>query len=102
MSFNSLAHILKELRNRYPALGQRWEEAQQLAQWDKAVGPGIAKHARALRVEDGILWVEVDHPLWKAEIHHRRGQILERLKALADPSKQTAIQDIRCTEKRGR
>lgn len=100
MSFNSLAQIMKELRARYPALGIRWDEAQQLAQWEKAVGPGIAKHAKALRVEEGVLWIEVDHPLWKAEIHHRRGQILERLKTLSDAAKSTLINDIRCIDQR--
>ena len=100
MSFNSLAQIMTLLRNRYPALGNRWDEAQQLAQWEKAVGPGIAKHAKALRVEEGVLWVEVDHPLWKAEIHNRRGQILEKLKNLADAPKEVTITDIRCMDTR--
>ena len=100
MPFNSLAQIMKELRGRYPALGARWDEARQLAQWEKAVGPGIAKHTKALRVEEGVLWIEADHPLWKAEVHNRRAQILEKLRALADAPQMHLITEIRCTDSR--
>ena len=79
MSFESLDHILRAIRNRYPALSKKMTEAEALARWETAVGPQIARHARAVRVQDGVLWVEVDHPIWKSELHHRKRQILDRL-----------------------
>jgi hypothetical protein len=30
-------------------------------------------------VEQGVLHVEVAHPIWRSELHHRRRQILEIL-----------------------
>jgi predicted nucleic acid-binding Zn ribbon protein len=79
VSFNRLGDILGKLRQRYPALSKRMKEAEALTRWEQAVGPAIAKHSRAVRVQDGVLWVEVDHPIWKSELHHRKRQILEIL-----------------------
>ncbi len=79
MSFSKFTDILKALRQRYPALSNRLEEAEALSRWDAAVGPAISKHSRAIQVKDGVLWVEVDHPVWKSELHHRKRQILEKL-----------------------
>lgn len=85
MGFDKLADILKKLSALHPALGKRIEEADCLSQWDKAVGPQIAKHARALKVQDSILWVEVDHPIWKTELHYQKRQILERMNPPGSP-----------------
>jgi predicted nucleic acid-binding Zn ribbon protein len=79
MSFGKLTDILRMLGTKYPALTKRIGEAQALGRWEKAVGPVIGKHTRAIRVENGVLWVEVDHPAWKSELHHRKRQILDLL-----------------------
>ena len=92
MSFFKLADILKKLKSGNPALSQRIEEADALSRWEGAVGPQIAKHARAIRVQDSILWIEVDHPIWKAELHYRKRQILDRLNAVGSTA--VAIQDL--------
>jgi predicted nucleic acid-binding Zn ribbon protein len=42
----------------------------------------MARHTRTIRVQDAVLWVEVDHPIWKSELHHRKRQILDRLNAI--------------------
>ena len=80
MPFDRLIDILKKQgKLRYPLLTQRMEEAEALGRWEIAVGPAIAKHSRAIRVVDGVLWVEVDHPIWRSELHHRKKQILDIL-----------------------
>jgi predicted nucleic acid-binding Zn ribbon protein len=79
MAFDRLFDILKLARLKYPVLDKRVEEAEALSRWEKAVGPAIAKHARAIRVQESVLWVEVDHPIWKSELHHRKRQILDIL-----------------------
>ncbi|MCM2323964.1 MAG: DUF721 domain-containing protein [Oligoflexia bacterium] len=76
MGFNGLNDIIKQVRERFPVLSRRISEAEALSRWEVAVGPLIAKHSRAIRVQDGVLWVEVDHPIWKSELHHRKRQIL--------------------------
>jgi predicted nucleic acid-binding Zn ribbon protein len=79
MGFDSIKDILAKIRARNPALQKRLEEAIAVESWEKAVGPQIARHARALKVDQGTLWVEVDHSVWKTELHHRKRQILEKL-----------------------
>jgi len=71
--------ILRKLQSKNPLLKQRIEEAGALSRWEKAVGAQIAKHTRAIQVKDSVLWVEVDHPIWKSELHHRKRQILAAL-----------------------
>ena len=79
MSFFKLAEILKKLQAANPVLSKRMDEAEAVSRWEAAVGPQIAKHARALRIQDSVLWIEVDHPIWKTELHYRKRQILENL-----------------------
>jgi hypothetical protein len=79
MGFNRFDDILRLLGKKYPVLSKRIGESRALGRWEKAVGSVIAKHARAIRVENAVLWVEVDHPIWKSELHHRKRQILEIL-----------------------
>ena len=76
---DSLSDIFKKIRARYPVLSQRVIEAEALGRWETAVGPAIAKHTRSLKVQDRVLWVEVDHPIWRSELHYRKNQILKIL-----------------------
>ena len=87
MAFDKLVDILNKLRNQNPVLSKRIEESDAVSRWEEAVGAQIAKHARAVRVQDGILWIEVDHPIWKTELHYRKRQILDRLNTKSDSVK---------------
>lgn len=84
MAFDKLMDVMKALQARYPAFSKRMREVEALSRWEQAVGPAIAKHARAVRVKDGVLWIEVDHPIWKTELHHRKRQILQALNQRTD------------------
>jgi predicted nucleic acid-binding Zn ribbon protein len=77
--FDSLSDVLQKLASRYPSLGKRITEATAVSKWPEAVGETIAKHAHAMKVERSELWIEVDHPIWQSELHHRKRQILDRL-----------------------
>jgi hypothetical protein len=79
MPLEKLLDIFKKVGMRYPLLTKRMEEAEALGRWEQAVGAAIAKHTRAIRVQDAVLWVEVDHPIWQSELHHRKRQILDIL-----------------------
>lgn len=79
MGLFSFSDILKKLQAQNPSLRKRIEEASAVQHWEKAVGPLIAKHAQATRVDAGTLYVEVDHSIWKTELHHRKSQILAKL-----------------------
>lgn len=73
---DSLKNILLKARARFPRFSKRLDEAEALGRWDLAVGPAISRHATPCRVEEGILFVEVSHPIWRTELHHRKRQIL--------------------------
>lgn len=79
MGMDRFSDILKKLQGMYPSFGKRLSEAESLSRWTASVGPAISKHSRAIRVQDKVLWVEVDHPIWKTELHHRKRQILDLL-----------------------
>jgi predicted nucleic acid-binding Zn ribbon protein len=79
MGFDRIGEILKKIQRKNPVLKQRVTEATSLSRWSEAVGSQIAKHSRAIRVQEGVLWIEVDHPIWKSELHYRKRQILELL-----------------------
>jgi predicted nucleic acid-binding Zn ribbon protein len=83
---DSLTEILKLLKNRYPTFSKRIVESEALGRWEVAVGPTIAKHTRVIKVQDAVLWVEVDHPIWKSELHYRKEQILKILNEGSAPS----------------
>lgn len=47
--------------------------------WDKLVGEQIARRARPLRFRQGILEVQVDHPVWMQQLQMLKPKILEKL-----------------------
>ena len=91
MGFERLSEILKKIQERYPDYSKRLNEAHAVSHWEKAVGVQIAKHARPMSVKDGVLLVEVDHPIWRSELHHRKKQILNALNAKASENPQGEV-----------
>ena len=81
MIFESLLDIIRKAQDHHPTFSIRLAEAEALGRWPIAVGEVIAKHARAIRVKDSVLWVEVEHPIWRSELHYRKQQILDILNA---------------------
>ena len=79
MAFKTLSEVLKNVRSKYPGFSRRMQEAEAVSRWSKAVGESISRHTRARCVRQGVLWVEVDHPIWKTELHYRKPQILSVL-----------------------
>jgi predicted nucleic acid-binding Zn ribbon protein len=79
MKLDSILDIMRKAQKRHPAFAQRLVEAEALGRWKFAVGDMIAKHAHAIRVQNSILWVEVGHPIWRAELMYRKQQILDNL-----------------------
>src|SRR3954454_13552274 len=83
MGLESLLDILKKAQESHPSFKLRLAEAEALERWKLAVGEVIEKHAKAIRVQNGVLWVEVQHPIWKSELHYRKQQILDILNGKA-------------------
>lgn len=76
MSLDSLLDVIRKAQKRNKAFAQRMEEAGALGRWEIAVGEVIARHSKAIRVQNSVLWVEVAHPIWRAELTYRKHQIL--------------------------
>jgi predicted nucleic acid-binding Zn ribbon protein len=51
--------------------------------WDEAVGEQVAKHARPLRLDEGVLVVEVDEPAWATQMTFLAATVRERLATVA-------------------
>ncbi len=75
----SLSKVLGRLFNKNPELVSGIEEVKILACWETAVGPLIAKHARAVKLVMDALWVEVDHPIWKQELNSNKIVALSKM-----------------------
>jgi len=91
MSFDGLSDILKKVREKYPVFSRRLSESNAMRIWEDVVGAQVSKHARPIKVERSVLWLEVDHPIWKSEIHLRKNQILEKLNAELKKDPQSAM-----------
>ena len=79
MQLDSLFQIIQKAQKRYPSFSARLAEAEALGRWEVAVGALIARNAKAVKVHATVLWVEVAHPIWRAELHYRKKQILDIL-----------------------
>ncbi|MDB6056496.1 MAG: hypothetical protein JWO95_340 [Verrucomicrobiales bacterium] len=67
--------VLKTLR-----IDQRLAETEILKVWTSQMDPNIVAHAHPVGLRNGTLMVNVDNPVWHAEIvRYRRHEILERL-----------------------
>jgi predicted nucleic acid-binding Zn ribbon protein len=52
-------------------------------QWEDAVGPAVAAHARPVSLADGILVVAVDQPGWATQLRYLANDLLGRLAEVA-------------------
>lgn len=77
----NLPRILLRLISQVPALKAGVQEAQILELWPKAVGPALAKHTKAFSIKNQTLMVEVDHPIWKQELHANKSLALQQMNA---------------------
>ncbi len=76
---DSISKVIKKLLKSNPKLHQGILEAELLTTWNEEVGPAIAKHTRAYQCKNRTLFVEVDHPIWKQELHANQQKILQKL-----------------------
>jgi predicted nucleic acid-binding Zn ribbon protein len=78
MEVTSLRQALHRLLRAWGVNG-RVRENQAVACWDEIVGPLLAEHTQALRVEDGKIFIRVSSSSWKTELLFVKREIIERL-----------------------
>jgi predicted nucleic acid-binding Zn ribbon protein len=49
-------------------LEQRLQQSQVFFLWPQIVGTDIARHAQPVRLQNGLLVIAVDHPVWLQEL----------------------------------
>ena len=71
---NTLGSLLKAR-----GLGSRLDEYRVFGQWEKSVGPVIARHARPQIVRGKKLTLIVDSPAWMQQLSLLKPQIIEKV-----------------------
>lgn len=96
--------ILQKVSGKYPSFKKRMAEAEAFQRWAAAVGPIIAQKTQPVAVKNQVLIVEVGHPVWRSELHHRKRDILKILNDVSkfDIGDTEVIQDLWFVEPRGR
>jgi predicted nucleic acid-binding Zn ribbon protein len=54
-----------------------------LLQWKEIAGEGIAKHAEAKEIKDGVLFLKVENAVWRSQLFALRGDLLQKINAYA-------------------
>ncbi len=70
----SLDSVMKSLRGT-----DRIQIGGVFGRWDDAVGESVAAHVRPVRLDQGVLTVEVDDPAWATQVRFLTGTIIDRL-----------------------
>lgn len=95
---NSISGVLPGL------LRQRgWEYQLDLhsifPRWQELVGEEMCEHARPLKIEKEVLWLEVDNSSWMQQFQYEKMELLEALNKVLRISR---IKDIKMTLPKGK
>lgn len=74
----SLDSIMKSLRGT-----DRIQIGGVFGRWTDAVGENVALHVQPVRLDEGVLTVEVDDPTWATQVKFLAGTITARLAEVA-------------------
>ncbi|HAA82100.1 MAG: hypothetical protein JG779_161 [Thermotoga sp.] len=83
--------LLDELSTRQPLFFEL-KIKMLLSEWDKIVGPVIARHTKVEKVENGTVYVVCDDSLWMTELSMQKDRLL---KILNERSGRELFKDIR-------
>ena len=61
-------------------LDQKLKEREILTIWPAVVGEEIAARAKAVKINEGVLYVHVDHGAWMQELHFMEKEIIRKLR----------------------
>lgn len=67
--------------------------------WQKIVDPETGQHCRPLKINRGVLWVEVDNSAWLQQIRFQKYNLLETVNATL---RKSTLQDIKFSLPKGR
>lgn len=71
---SSIEKLLKSLRG-----GDRLTTVTVFSRWEELVGETVASHVRPLKLDNAILIIEVDEPMWATQMKFLEADVLKRL-----------------------
>jgi predicted nucleic acid-binding Zn ribbon protein len=78
-SLATAAEVVPRIMKKLGLENRLWEHAL-INEWESLVGPQVAKHTRAGRLERKILHIFVDHSVWLSDLsRYGQRQIIENL-----------------------
>lgn len=92
----SLDRVLRSLR---PGVA-RADVGGVFGRWEDAVGPSMARHVHPVRLDRGVLLVEVDDPAWATHVRFLADDLRGRLRAVAGV--EVGELEVRVAGRRGR
>ena len=60
--------------------------------WDRIAGEKLAAHCQPVRIDRGVLYIEVDDPIWLAQLKYMKIDIQNKI---ADTLQKETLKDIR-------
>jgi hypothetical protein len=95
---NLLKQVLAKIIAANPDLKDGIGEARVLELWSKAMGEPLNRHAKAVSMKGTTLFVAVEHPVWKKELHSNKSLALKKLNEVLDrelgPGTGIRVQDL--------
>ncbi len=86
-----LPRVIKSLN-----LDEKFKEMEMVKYWKDIVGENIARHAKAININEAHLYVVVDNPLWQAQLFLLKNKILKKFNELG-----ANLRDIKFIIKKG-
>lgn len=96
MSLVSLKKTLEKILKEYNLTGDI-DAYKVFSFWEDIVGEGTARHSNPVRMNEHVLYVEVDDPIWLSQLRYMKFDILDKVDRQI---KKDAIKDIRFFLKR--
>jgi len=79
MAFYSLQRVLKKVLKDCNLPAHNIDAYKVFHLWEQIAGEGLANHARPVRIDDRILYVEVDDPVWLSQVRYMKLDIMEKI-----------------------
>ena len=73
-----LGEALDLLLKRYKIAGRVHEQVV-IEQFERLMGTAFTQRAKAVKIEDGLLFLEVTSSVWRQELFYQKRNIIERI-----------------------
>lgn len=79
MGFHSLQRVLKRVLKDYNLPAHNIDAYKVFHLWEKIAGEGLANHAKPVRIDNRVLYVEVDDPIWLSQVRYMKLDIMAKI-----------------------